>query len=161
MLSCVKRLLGGRLCRTASPHDQMLQPAAIHMEYGVDYTLGGILGGFHKHASGSVAEKRACGAVLIVDHRRHFFRGNDHDFLAETALYICVGIFERYDEACAGGLNIVGISILKSRALADYRCGGRETIVGVGCRADKQVDFSGIRSGIGQQFFHRLDAHIA
>lgn len=81
MLSCVKRLLGGRLCRTASPHDQMLQPAAIYMEYGVDYTLGGILGGFHKHASGSVAEKRACGAVLIVDHRRHFSVATTTTFL--------------------------------------------------------------------------------
>ena len=50
-------------------HEQVLQADAVGTEHGIDYTHTGFVGGFDEHGSRAVAEERAGGAILVVDHR--------------------------------------------------------------------------------------------
>ena len=67
VVAVVDSLVCGWEYGTSGAHDEVVATNAVNVEYGVDDAYG-LFGGFEHHGCGTVAEQRACGAVLIVDH---------------------------------------------------------------------------------------------
>ena len=55
------------LGRAAGLHTQVVKTGSVDMDFAIDYA-DGLIGGFDQDGSGAVAEERASGTVLIVDH---------------------------------------------------------------------------------------------
>ena len=119
-----------------------------------------LLGGFQQHAGCSVTEQGACRTVVIVHHARHLLGRHDDDLLVNTRTDIGRSLIQSHKESGACGLDVIGIAfLLNADAMSDDRCRRGESVIGIGCRTDEQVDVITVSTCFLKQLVHCLNAH--
>ena len=118
MLARVHRLMSRHAGRPSGCHVQMLIPLSVHTEIGVHQP--DIFGrGLHHHAGSTVAEDRACIAILIVGHAGHVIATTHDDALITTTAKETSAGLHCIQEACTGSLHIEAKSILQAKTTDD------------------------------------------
>ena len=106
---------------------------------------------FHHDSSGTIAEERASGTVLIVGDSRHLVGTNHDDTLVATALNHIASYVECIHEAAAGSGEVECKGILQSQLAQHDRCCRWMNIIRCSGCYKKRINAIGVGTGLLHQ----------
>lgn len=133
--------------------------AAVRVQHGIQHAVS-FFRGFQQHGARSVAEDRACIAVVVVDDRRHLIGSDDDDFLEGSGLDIFRSRVERKQETAASGRQIESERVFHPCFVAGQVGRRREKHVRRDRRADDHLDVERIGIRLFEQVLDGPFRHV-